>query len=584
MNLERYRQFWDRHLDRTRHTETLLTDDPERFTGRYACATVDVLLRHVDRTRLASMTLLDYGCGTGRLARIIAPLCRRMICADISQSMVDECRRRLGYLPNVEFLLVDGRTLPSGLDIDFAYSYAAIQYFSSADDFWHTVDLIDRSSGAFCLHLHNSPNEAPDPLAAPELREEADFDGVQCYRPAEATVRSHYSGPQYLTERHAPDVRGDDIFFYKTSDPKGFPSIRPRHFMQRDITFFHTDKVEWQTTRPIAAEAERRGYRVRFSDRMESPAEIGFYCSHVPFPVNSRLSAIMLHDLAQRHDIWPDYWLTEPWSGFDLGFLPGPSWSERWFSSSRQPQSRSRRGVYQLGWPKADALFHPSKNFRLEAAALRSQFGLRHARSILYAPSWENHGKQNDFVRALGGLSVNLLLKQAPWSDKYPQVLASISEMNALHRHVGPDVHIIEPEVDIIHCLALADLMVSDESSVLIEALLLGIPGIAVMDWLIPDCTPPRRACVPFDFVFKTELNALSETARDILARPEMARAQLDSQRDRHFSHLGQSAARIMDVLDACVEDRPIPLAPLTPRHHPVVQWAKNIFMLPERS
>lgn len=334
---------------------------------------------------------------------------------------------------------------------------------------------------------------------------------------------------------------------------------------ERDITLFHTDKVEWQTLLPIATEAERRGYHVAFSECIDAPAEIGFYCSHNPSRRNCRFSAVMLHDLAQRHDIWPDYWLAEPWNEFDLGFLPGPSWGERWVRSSRQPQSRPRRGVFQLGWPKADSLFSRSVEFRRETDELRRQLGLRHELSVLYAPSWENHGKQDDFVRALRDLPVNLLLKQAPWSDSYPQVLANIVEMNALHRDAGPDVHIISPEVGIIHCLAIADLMVSDESSVLIEALLLDVPGIAVTDWLIPDTSPPRKACVPFDFVTKIERGALRETVSDLIAHLPEASRDLAALREHHFSCLGQSAARIMDVIDACVEDRPIPLAPLTP-------------------
>ncbi|HRF06768.1 MAG: hypothetical protein AW09_000234 [Candidatus Accumulibacter phosphatis] len=368
-----------------------------------------------------------------------------------------------------------------------------------------------------------------------------------------------------------------DIETLLIDDPAGLVNVRPRHFMKREITFFHTDKVEWQTMRPVAVEAERRGYRVEFSDRIDAPSEIGVYCSHSPSPRNSRFSAIMLHDLAQRHDIWPDYWLTEPWNEFDLGFLPGPSWGERWYRSSLQPQSRPRRGVFQLGWPKADSLFNCRENFQREADELRHQLGLRHDFSILYAPSWENHGKQDDFVRALSDLPFNLLLKQAPWSDRYPEVLASIAEMNMLHRNASPNVHIIDPEVGILHCLALADLMVSDESSVLIEALLLDVPGIAVMDWLIPDTSPARRACVPFDFVTRIERGALRAMVTNMIECLPETRSELAAVRERHFSCLGQSAARIMDVLDACVEDRPIPHAPLSaaPTSLPSRIWSK---------
>ena len=340
--------------------------------------------------------------------------------------------------------------------------------------------------------------------------------------------------------------------------------------MKRDITFFHTDQVEWQTLQPVADEAESRGYSVRSSDQLDTPAQIGFYCSHCPSPKNSRFSAIMLHDLAQRHDIWPNYWQAEPWDAFDLGFLPGPSWGERWYQSSRQPSSRPRLGVFQLGWPKADSLFCQKEGFAQQTAELRKQLGLRHPTSILYAPSWENHGKQDDFVRALRELPVNLLLKQAPWSSNYPEVLGNIAEMNTLHHHAGPDIHVIDPQVSIIHCLALADIMVSDESSVLIEALLLDVPGIAVTDWLIPDTTPPRRASVPFDFVTKAEIGHLRETVSATLENIGRTRRQLETLRCQHFSCLGHSAVSIMDVLDACIAGKPAPHPPLTQKPHPL--------------
>ncbi len=350
--------------------------------------------------------------------------------------------------------------------------------------------------------------------------------------------------------------------------------------MKRDITFFHTDAVERQTSQAVANEAARRGYAVRFSDQIGAPAEIGFYCSHRPSPRRSRFSAIMLHDLAQRHDAWPDFWQAEPWNEFDLGFLPGSSWSQRWHLARQQPESWPRLGVFEVGWPKADALYSDGASFRQEAADLRRSLGLRHERSILYAPSWENHGKQDDFVRALTGLPVNLLLKQAPWSQDYPQVLASIREMNALHRNCSPDVHIIAPEVGIIHCLALADLMVSDESSVLVEALLLGVPGIAVEDWLIPDAEPPRPACIPFDFVIRTRREQLRATAEHALGNLPGLRESLAAKRDHHFSRLGGSAMAIMDIIDACVGGRPIPLAPLAPSMHSLASrvrsWLRN--------
>ena len=51
--------------------------------------------------------------------------------------------------------------------------------------------------------------------------------------------------------------------------------------------------------------------------------------------------------------------------------------------------------------------------------------------------------------------------------------------------------------------LAMSDIIVSDESNVMAEALMFGKLSIAVADWLIPDCTPSRYAN-PMDYVIKT--------------------------------------------------------------------------------
>lgn len=317
------------------------------------------------------------------------------------------------------------------------------------------------------------------------------------------------------------------------------------------ISFFYTDEIERQTLAPVAQEAERRQYRVRFTDRMDEPAEIGIYCSHRPDPSNAKMSAILLHDLAQRHDMWPDFWRYEPWNRFDVGVLPGPAWRKRWQACACQPEAHPRLGVYELGWPKADAIFRDPEAFQRNVATLRAELHLGQRRSVLYAPSWENDGKQDDLVQSLRDLPVNLLLKQAPWPETYPQVLENIRRMNELHRGCAENVYILDPNLGIMPCLGLADLLVTEESSVMVEALLLGIPVVAVTDWLIPDRNPPRPAMIPFDFPVKTTRAELRRTVADVLANLDQTRIDTVRLRDEQFACLGESVSRIMDVIEA---------------------------------
>ena len=56
-------------------------------------------------------SVLDVGCGIGRVCAALAPHCRTILGVDISPAMVAEARRRH---PTLEFCLSDGHTLPPG--------------------------------------------------------------------------------------------------------------------------------------------------------------------------------------------------------------------------------------------------------------------------------------------------------------------------------------------------------------------------------------------------------------------------------------------------------------------------------------
>ena len=54
--------------------------------------------------------------------------------------------------------------------------------------------------------------------------------------------------------------------------------------IKKDITFIYMDKAEYGIYEPIAEEAQKRGYRVKFTDNKFEKCEIGFYCQHINFP------------------------------------------------------------------------------------------------------------------------------------------------------------------------------------------------------------------------------------------------------------------------------------------------------------
>jgi len=75
-------------------------------------------------------TVLDLGCGVGRLTRVLAERARRVVAVDVSPEMLELARGLNRELGNVEWLLGDGRTLqgvPDG-SIDAAVSHVVFQH------------------------------------------------------------------------------------------------------------------------------------------------------------------------------------------------------------------------------------------------------------------------------------------------------------------------------------------------------------------------------------------------------------------------------------------------------------------------
>ena len=67
---------------------------------------------HANQLLRAEADVLDLGCGIGRIAAALAPLCRTVLGLDVSAGMVAEARRRSAALPNVRF----DHTTGHGLD------------------------------------------------------------------------------------------------------------------------------------------------------------------------------------------------------------------------------------------------------------------------------------------------------------------------------------------------------------------------------------------------------------------------------------------------------------------------------------
>lgn len=335
--------------------------------------------------------------------------------------------------------------------------------------------------------------------------------------------------------------------------------------IKRDITFIYSDSAEKSMYEPIAQEAQSRGYAIHFSNNKFEKCCIGFYCQHINYPENSRFSIILLHDIIQQYSNWPDIWYREPWDKYDIGILPSNQWERNWLESSSMKYSRPKRGVYKVGWPKADVLD------KIDISAYRRSFFSTHGldsskRTILYAPAWENDGKQDDFVKAMQKLDVNMLIKQAPWDkEKYPEIFENCEKMAAKHKGLDR-VCILPNETNIFEAIAVSDILVSEESSTMCEAAILGIPAISVSDWLIPDVTPSRLPKCDYDFVTMTYIKDLTEKTKEILENYEYYRDRVNQFKADNFSNIGSSSRIIMDIIDGNLYGKELHYSPLLPK------------------
>ena len=347
--------------------------------------------------------------------------------------------------------------------------------------------------------------------------------------------------------------------------------------IKKEITFIYMDAAEHAIYEPIAIEAQKRGYKVRFTDDKFAKCEIGFYCQHVNFPQFSKFSVIMLHDIIQQYGNWPDLWIREPWNKYDIGFLPSIQWVNNWNQCSQWYYANPKLGIYQIGWPKAD------KYAKVDRVAYKKEFNQKYhlsdsKRTILYAPSWENDNKQDDFVQAMLRLDVNIIIKQYPADSKVmPEQAYEIKRMYEMHKD-NPRVTIIDPKTNIIEAIMGCDVLVSEESSTMCEAVMMGIPAISVSNWLIPDVTPKRLPECNYSFVFMTKKEALSDYVANLLENYDEILNEVDSFRKETFGNIGFASKTIMDIIDDCVNGNQIRKKSLKSAKRQMVPLKKYLF------
>ena len=324
--------------------------------------------------------------------------------------------------------------------------------------------------------------------------------------------------------------------------------------IKKEITFFYDQAVEKVHWGHLDLEAVKRGYSTCFSKNMNQKAEIGFYLSDQNKPENSKLSFVMLHGMDQGRTRWPNIWRDWPWHKFDIGLLPGKTWSDRWKKSAFDPYSHPRIAVCEVGSPKADEIFSNKSLFQERIDELKRGLNLPFDKTVLYAPTFETDNKQKDLMDLLRGTQTNLLIKHWIYpedAEHYPDFWNNVKDAHNSILSTDIFIKILPPDLSIMTCLGLSDILVTDESSVAYEALLLDRPSFTFNDWVMR--TNNQEKARPVKPV-KDIVKGLSKKQFHHFITNYSKNADfvdLDEIKKNTFSHLGTSASVIVDIIDA---------------------------------
>jgi SAM-dependent methyltransferase len=129
-------EFWDAAAadDPMWHIATGAAADPVSFfaSGR---SETDAFLAHCGIRPDSGQTVLEIGCGIGRMTARLADLYGEVIGLDLSETMLERARTVLRDAPNVRLVHGSGRDLAGIADasVDVVFSYIVLQHIPTPD-------------------------------------------------------------------------------------------------------------------------------------------------------------------------------------------------------------------------------------------------------------------------------------------------------------------------------------------------------------------------------------------------------------------------------------------------------------------
>jgi len=325
------------------------------------------------------------------------------------------------------------------------------------------------------------------------------------------------------------------------------------------MTLFYDQPVAREALEPIAEEASSRGYKTSFSENLSKKSKIGVYAEHTARigSINSDISCKMLHGVDEGLE---NRWVSpESWGSFDIGFLPGQVFASKWKEQSWHPLARSNMGAFIVGWPKSDGIY--SNEFKEKIKTIKSDIGDTSDSFVLYAPSGatSDERKIKEFLDSAEEVFDQILIKHHP--DVPEQVPSSLkSRVRNDNR-----INIINKEKNIIDFLGVSDVVVSEESSVLLESVLTKTVPISVVDWPIgSNWKDSYNHTVP-EIAVSTTGAELPKTLQRVDHSYGAYLSDIIESRSDYFEYIGSASEHTVDIIEKVNSGRFDQLNPVEP-------------------
>jgi SAM-dependent methyltransferase len=189
-----------------------------------------------DRAQLARSHVLEIGCGVGRLARHLAPLCASYTGIDIAPGMLETARARTADLPNLRFLENDGVSLPElARDRSYALALAAAVFIHCPRDViaalmrcaWNQLE----SGGELRFQLLADPSDLTGLGTGPNTQahlERTHAEQLECNSLVTSDIRELIDGHAYMGDQFRFDDVAPFVRRYLGVDPE-LVRMTPQH-------------------------------------------------------------------------------------------------------------------------------------------------------------------------------------------------------------------------------------------------------------------------------------------------------------------------------------------------------------------